>query len=100
MDIDTVGVPGSMTGAEYSAALFRGRTYVGYRVSANSSYEWRDLTNLRVTPGYPRTGCGVSVRLGAERVYVKVLTPTGAIHETSCTLGLVCTVGWSSVINP
>lgn len=99
VDIDTVGVPGSMSGAEYSAALTRGRTYVGYRSAPTGAYAWKDLTNYRQTPGYPRNACGVSVKV-ADRVYVKVLTTAGAVFETSCTLTLTCTLGWAAVINP
>ncbi|MEU4126047.1 hypothetical protein [Streptomyces virginiae] len=99
MDIDTVGVPGSMSGAEYSAALTRGRTYVGYRSAPTGAYAWKDLTNHRQTPGYPRNACGVAVKV-ADRVYVKVLTTAGAVFETSCTLTLTCTLGWAAVINP
>ncbi|MFD6115127.1 hypothetical protein ACFWG0_34225 [Streptomyces yangpuensis] len=40
----------------------------------------------------------------ADRVFVKVLTTTGAVFETSCTLALTltltCTLGWAAVINP
>ncbi|MFD9083004.1 hypothetical protein ACFYYM_22905 [Streptomyces erythrochromogenes] len=99
VDIDTVGVPGSMSGAEYSAALTRGRTYVGYRSAPTGAYAWKDLTNYRQTPGYPRNACGVSVKV-ADRVYVKVLTTAGTVFETSCTLTLTCTLGWAAVINP
>lgn len=99
VDIDTVGVPGSMSGAEYSAALTRGRTYVGYRSAPTGAYAWKDLTNHRQTPGYPRNACGVAVKV-ADRVYVKVLTTAGAVFETSCTLTLTCTLGWAAVINP
>ncbi|MEU4359861.1 hypothetical protein [Streptomyces virginiae] len=99
MDIDTAGVPGSMSGAEYSAALSRGRTYVGYRSAPTGAGAWKDLTSNRQTPGYPRNACGVAVKV-ADRVYVKVLTTAGAVFETSCTLTLTCTRGWAAVINP
>ncbi|MFE9468094.1 hypothetical protein ACFYNW_31320 [Streptomyces virginiae] len=98
MDIDTAGVPGSMSGAEYSAALSRGRTYVGYR-RPTGACAWKDLTSNGQTPGYPRNACGVAVKV-ADRVCVKVLTTAGAVFETSCTLALTWTRGRAAVINP
>ncbi|MEU3062684.1 hypothetical protein AB0P12_13930 [Streptomyces subrutilus] len=97
VNIDTV--PGAVIGSEYSAALTRGKVFAGYRASATSAYTWRDLTRAG-TPGYPRNACGVAVKLDAGRVYVKVLTTAGDIYETSCTVTLSCTVGWSAVVRP
>lgn len=100
VDIDTVGVPGSQSGAEYSGVVTRGKVYVGYRFAANRGYVWRDLSRS-VTPGQPRDACGVSVKLAGERVYVKVLTVRGDLYENSCaTAGLDCSQGWAAVIRP
>lgn len=98
--IDLSVVAGVVPGSEYSAALTRGRAFVGYRPSATGAYIWRDLTG-RTTPGYPRNACGVAVKLDTGRVYVKVLTTTGDVYETSCSApALACTLGWSAVVKP
>ncbi|MFD8984886.1 hypothetical protein [Streptomyces sp. NPDC059564] len=96
MDIDTVSGPGA---SEFSAALTRGKAYVGARATPTSAYSWRDLTKAG-TPGFPRNACGVSVRVGGGRVYVKVLTTAGDVYENSCTTALVCTLGWTAVVKP
>ncbi|MFE4632317.1 hypothetical protein ACFRJ1_02905 [Streptomyces sp. NPDC056773] len=91
---------GAAAGSEYSAALTRGRAFVGYRPSLTGTPIWRDLTGA-VTPGYPRNACSIAVKLAAGRVYVKVLTTTGDLYETSCTApALACTVGWAAVVKP
>ncbi|MET9468004.1 hypothetical protein ABZY44_25000 [Streptomyces sp. NPDC006544] len=91
---------GLAPGSEYSAALTRGRTFVGYRPSLTGTITWRDLTRP-ITPGYPRNTCSVAVKLAGDRVYVKVLTTSGDIYETSCTApALVCTLGWAAVVKP
>ncbi|MFJ3835213.1 hypothetical protein ACWGHM_16085 [Streptomyces sp. NPDC054904] len=98
--VDIAVVAGATAGSEYSAALTRGKTFVGYRPTLTGAYTWRDLT-LPVTPGYPRNTCSVGVKLAGERVYVKVLTTAGDIYETSCTApALTCTLGWTAVIKP
>ncbi|MFD3875725.1 hypothetical protein [Streptomyces sp. NPDC058623] len=98
--VDVAVVAGTVPGSEYSAALTRGKTFVGYRPTLTGAYTWRDLT-LPVTPGYPRNTCSVGVKLAGERVYVKVLTTAGDIYETSCTApALSCTLGWTAVIKP
>ncbi|MGW0367120.1 hypothetical protein [Streptomyces sp. NPDC002990] len=99
VDIDTAPAPGpAALLAEYSAALRKGRTYVGVRTTPTGGYRWVDLTRAG-TPGYPSRGCGVSIKV-TDRVYVKVLTPTGEIFENSCTLTLSCTLGWAAVVRP
>ncbi|MEU9944907.1 hypothetical protein ACIP46_39565 [Streptomyces lavendulae] len=95
-DVDTVSGPGT---SEFSAVLSRGRAYVGARSGPTAPYYWQDLTRAR-TPGFPRDACGVSVRVGGPRVYVKVLTTGGDIYENSCTTALVCTLGWTAVVRP
>ncbi|ATZ25452.1 hypothetical protein SLAV_18020 [Streptomyces lavendulae subsp. lavendulae] len=95
-DVDTVSGPGT---SEFSAVLSRGRAYVGARSGPTAPYYWQDLTRAR-TPGFPRDACGVSVRVGGPRVYVKVLTTGGDIYENSCTTALACTLGWTAVVRP
>ncbi|MDH6545572.1 hypothetical protein [Streptomyces sp. SPB4] len=95
-DVDTVSGPGT---SEFSAVLSRGRAYVGARSGPTAPYYWQDLTRAR-TPGFPRDACGVSVRVGGPRVYVKVLTTGGDIYENSCSTTLVCTLGWTAVVRP
>ncbi|MFF4324569.1 hypothetical protein [Streptomyces sp. NPDC001568] len=98
--VDVAVVAGVAPGSEYSAALTRGKTFVGYRPSLTGAYTWRDLT-LPVTPGYPRNTCSVGIKLNGERVHVKVLTTSGDLYETSCTApALSCTLGWTAVIKP
>ncbi|MFF3020967.1 hypothetical protein [Streptomyces sp. NPDC057939] len=97
--VDLVTVPGPGT-SEYSAAVTRGRTYVGARATVTGAYSWRDLTRPEATPGYPRTACSVALRLIGERVYVKVLTTTGDVFENWCTATLSCTQGWTAVRKP
>ncbi|MET9320439.1 hypothetical protein ABZX75_09660 [Streptomyces sp. NPDC003038] len=99
VDIDTAPAPGpAALLAEYSAALRKGRTYVGVRTTPTGGYRWVDLTRYG-TPGYPKYGCGVSIKV-TDRVYIKVLTPAGEIYENSCTLTLSCTLGWAAVVKP
>ncbi|MER5811391.1 hypothetical protein ABT143_24900 [Streptomyces sp. NPDC002033] len=95
-DIDTVSGAGT---SEFSAVLSRGKAYVGARATPTAAYYWQDLTKAR-TPGFPRSACGVSVRVGGGRVYVKVLTTGGDVYENSCTTALVCTSGWTAVVKP
>ncbi|MFD3328449.1 hypothetical protein [Streptomyces sp. NPDC058701] len=98
--IDLAVVAGVATGSEYSAALTRGKAFVGYRPSSTGAYIWRDLTGS-TTPGYPRNACGVAVKLDSGRVYVKVLTTAGDVYETSCSApALACTLGWAAVVRP
>ncbi|MEV7729700.1 hypothetical protein AB0P15_34050 [Streptomyces sp. NPDC087917] len=98
--VDVAVVAGLAPGSEYSAALTRGRAFVGYRPSLTGAAIWRDLTRP-LTPGFPRNACSVAVKLSGERVYVKVLTTTGDLYETSCTApALACTVGWVAVVRP
>ncbi|MFF3214265.1 hypothetical protein ACFYYB_26785 [Streptomyces sp. NPDC002886] len=98
IDVDVVA--GLAPGSEYTAALTRGKAFVGYRPSLTGAPIWRDLTGP-VTPGFPRNACSVAVKLAGERVYVKVLTTTGDLYETSCTApALACTVGWAAVVKP
>ncbi|MFF3215655.1 hypothetical protein ACFYYB_34135 [Streptomyces sp. NPDC002886] len=93
-------VAGLAPGSEYSAAITRGKAFVGYRPSLTGAPIWRDLTGP-VTPGYPRNACSIAVKLAGERVYVKVLTTAGDLYETSCTApALACTVGWAAVVKP
>lgn len=98
--IDLALVAGIAPGSEYSAALTRGKAFVGYRPSSTGAYIWRDLTGS-TTPGYPRNACGVAVKLDSGRVYVKVLTTAGDVYETSCSApALACTLGWAAVVKP
>lgn len=98
IDVDVVA--GAAVGSEYSAAITRGRAFVGYRPSLTGAPIWRDLTG-GVTPGYPRNACSIAVKLAGGRVYVKVLTTAGDLYETSCTApALACTVGWAAVVKP
>ncbi|MCY0927975.1 hypothetical protein OTB20_17560 [Streptomyces sp. H27-H1] len=98
--VDVAVVAGIAPGSEYSAAITRGRAFVGYRPSLTGAPIWRDLTRP-LTPGYPRNACGIAVKLAGGRVYVKVLTTTGDLYETSCTTpALACTVGWAAVVKP
>ncbi|MEU9029439.1 hypothetical protein AB0D46_18330 [Streptomyces sp. NPDC048383] len=98
--VDVAVVAGTAPGSEYSAALTRGKTFVGYRPTLTGAYTWRDLT-LPATPGYPRNTCSVGIKLNGERVHVKVLTAGGDLYETSCTApALSCTLGWTAIIKP
>ncbi|WP_214944678.1 MULTISPECIES: hypothetical protein [unclassified Streptomyces] len=91
---------------EFSAALSRGKTYLGRRSLAGQApgpYVWRDLTRAS-NPGYPRHACGVSVSTEGNRVFVKVLTTSGDVYENTCTYtpngALHCNQGWTALVKP
>ncbi|MFJ3198644.1 hypothetical protein [Streptomyces sp. NPDC086989] len=110
-DIDTAQ---GANGLEFSAALHRGRTFLGVRptVPVVGPYVWRDLTT-QLNPGHPRNACGVSVSTATSTaaaaapvytVFVKVLTTTGEVYENQCgytvTGTLSCPSGWTAIIRP
>ncbi|MFE2286830.1 hypothetical protein ACFXDJ_21995 [Streptomyces sp. NPDC059443] len=91
---------------ELSAALSRGRVYLGRRTVTGTTvgpYSWKDLTTP-ANPGFPKDACGVSITYnGFYRAYVKVLTTYGDVSEIFCdysAMGVVCPLGWQAVVRP
>ncbi|MFG2974802.1 hypothetical protein ACGFYY_17675 [Streptomyces sp. NPDC048331] len=67
-----------------------GNTYAGIRELSNGGatvgpWTWYDLT-FNPTGGYPADACGVSIGHQANRLVIEVVTETGLIYETFCTV--------------
>ncbi|WP_329381688.1 hypothetical protein OG625_17830 [Streptomyces sp. NBC_01351] len=101
-DIDTVRGAGNL---EFSAALDRGRTFIGRRTvnPAPGPYSWKNLTTA-ANPGHPRNACSVSIVREATTVRIKLLTTTGDIYENYCTHSaggvVTCPSGWTAIVRP
>lgn len=101
-DFDSVKALGNQ---ELSAALSRGRAYIGRRTVTGATvgaYVWKDLTTS-ANPGFPRDACAVSITHTGQRAFVKVLTTGGDVSEISCAYsaaGVTCLLGWQAVVRP
>ncbi|WP_327253586.1 hypothetical protein [Streptomyces sp. NBC_01244] len=100
--MDSVKAQGNQ---ELSAALSRGKAYIGRRTVMGTTvggYAWKDLTTP-ANPGFPRDACAVSVTYTGQRAYVKVLTTGGDVSEIFCdysAAGFACPLGWQAVVRP
>lgn len=102
-DLDSVK---ALADQELSAALSRGRAYIGRRtvtaMGVVGAYSWKDLTT-RANPGFPRDACSVSITYTGGRAYVKVLTHGGDVSEIACDYSATnvnCPLGWQAVVKP
>ncbi|MDJ0384120.1 hypothetical protein [Streptomyces sp. G-G2] len=103
-DVDSAKGPADL---EFSAAISKGRTFIGVRKSQPTPgpYAWKNLTGPK-NPGYPKNACSVSVESSGPTVYVKVLTVSGDVYENTCTIApsvtpaLNCQSGWTALVKP
>ncbi|MFJ9829266.1 hypothetical protein ACIRSU_33550 [Streptomyces sp. NPDC101160] len=92
---------------EVKGVISDGITYAGIRKIHPSvgEFTWYDLTDGDPKGSYPTNACSVSVGDHANGTSIQVLTTTGKVYETVCTVNpntdtLACDEVWTPLTSP